>query len=201
MSLPELTKIRFFWFLFPIYHLSLINLQLRDCWQITFITLNGFCSLSKKSPTLTPCSWQTLSWWLEYQPKSNEKYIPFLHCISTFLVLKVRWYFLEKFLRSSCNYHIFYFLFFLLAFTSDIRADIIFHKFLVGAPTSIRHFFHRSVCLSVGHRTSGTIHHLTIVFGTHVKWLDLQEFFHFFLILIFWVVRRVKGQKIAQNEK
>ena len=36
---------------------------------------------------------------------------------------------------------------------------------------------------------------------THVKWWYLQGFFHCFENLIFWAVRGVKGQKIAQNEK
>ena len=27
--------------------------------------------------------WNT-NHWMEYQPKSNEKYVPFLHCISSF---------------------------------------------------------------------------------------------------------------------
>ena len=35
----------------------------------------------------------------------------------------------------------------------------------------------------------------------YIKWWYLQAFFSFFLILIFWAVRGVKGQKIAQNEK
>ena len=36
---------------------------------------------------------------------------------------------------------------------------------------------------------------------TCVKWWYLQAFFYFFEILIFWAVREVKGQKIAQNDK
>ena len=36
---------------------------------------------------------------------------------------------------------------------------------------------------------------------TCIKWWYLQTFFHFLEILIFWAVRRIKGQKIAQNEK
>ena len=49
--------------------------------------------------------------------------------------------------------------------------------FLGGAPTSICYFFRPSVA----HHISGTVHHL--------------------IIFIFWAVRGVKGQKIAQNEK
>ena len=40
--------------------------------------------------------------------------------------------------------------------------------FLGGAPTSICHFFHPSVHPSVAHHISGTVHHLIIIFGTHV---------------------------------
>ena len=36
---------------------------------------------------------------------------------------------------------------------------------------------------------------------TSVKWQYLQTFFHFFKIFIFWVVRRVKRQKLTQNSK
>ena len=58
-----------------------------------------------------------------------------------------------------------------------------------------------SVHPSVVHHISVTIHHLIIIFGTHVKWWGLQAFFSFFEILIFWAVRRVKGHQVAQNEK
>ena len=64
--------------------------------------------------------------------------------------------------------------------------------FLGGAPTSICLF---SICSFITHHISGTIHHLIIVFGT------LQVFFSFFLILIFWAVRGVKGQKLALQTK
>ena len=36
---------------------------------------------------------------------------------------------------------------------------------------------------------------------TYVKQWYLQSFFYFFKILIFWVVRELKGQKIIQNDK
>ena len=55
----------------------------------------------------------------EHQPKSNEKYMPFVHCISSFEGTSYK-----KFVRYS--HQIFYF-FLLLAFAS---ADIISHKFL-----------------------------------------------------------------------
>ena len=49
---------------------------------------------------------------------------------------------------------------------------------------------------------SGTIHYMIFIFGTHMyndgisRWL-----FHFFKILIFWVIREVEGQKMARNVK
>ena len=50
--------------------------------------------------------------------------------------------------------------------------------------------------------TSGTMHHMTVIYGTHVVSHNiLWWFFHFFKILISWVVRGVKGQNMAQNDK
>ena len=40
--------------------------------------------------------------------------------------------------------------------------------FLGGAPISTCNFFRPSVCPSVAQHISGTVHHLTIIFGTHV---------------------------------
>ena len=62
----------------------ILNLELRDCQQITLITRYRFYPLSKPSPT--PCSQWIISKWIEYQPKSNEKYMPFY---TVFEVLKV----------------------------------------------------------------------------------------------------------------
>ena len=43
------------------------------------------------------------------------------------------------------------------------------NTFLGGAPTSIYHFFRLpSVCPSVAHHISGTVHHVIIIFGTYV---------------------------------
>ena len=43
---------------------------------------------------------------------------------------------------------------------------------------------------------------MIMIFGALVLNDDISRcFFHFFEILIFWTVRGVKGQKIAQNEK
>ena len=61
---------------------------------------------------------------------------------------------------------------------------------------------HLSVCLSIAHHISGTIHRLIIVSGIYVLNDDMSRtFVHFFEILIFWVVRGVKGLKVAQNKK
>ena len=47
---------------------------------------------------------------------------------------------------------------------------------------------------------SGTVHHVIITLLHKYKIMISGDFF-FFLILIFWAVNGVKGQKIAQNEK
>ena len=75
--------------------------------------------------------------------------------------------------------------------------------FLGGAPASLCHFFCLSVSLSVAHHISKTLyHHLILSFGTLMcKMIISPGFFQFFLILIFRAVTRLKGQKIAQNEK
>ena len=43
-----------------------------------------------------------------------------------------------------------------------------FMNFLDQAPTSMCRFFNPSVHLSVVHHFLGTVHHLIIIFGTHV---------------------------------
>ena len=56
--------------------------------------------------------------------------------------------------------------------------------------------------LSVTLHISGTIHHMIIIYGTLMENDNIsRSFFLFFKILIFWVVRGVKRQKMAQNEK
>ena len=49
---------------------------------------------------------------------------------------------------------------------------------------------------------SGTIRHMIVIYGTHV-WNDnvFSYFFRFFKILILWVFRGVKVQKVVQNDK
>ena len=55
--------------------------------------------------------------------------------------------------------------------------------------------------LSVMLHISGIIHHMIVVYGTLV-WNDISwYFFYFFKILIFSVVRGVKGKKLVQNDK
>ena len=56
--------------------------------------------------------------------------------------------------------------------------------------------------LSVALHFSGIIHHILVIYDTLVWNNDIsRHFFHFFSILIFWVVRGVKGEKIVQDEK
>ena len=50
---------------------------------LTFVMLNRFCSLSKKKST-PPVLKQTMSRWMECQPKTDEKCTTFLHYISSF---------------------------------------------------------------------------------------------------------------------
>ena len=54
---------------------------LRDCRQIAFVVFNRFCPLSKKNPPPL-----LLTENIEYQAKSNEKYITFFYIV--FQVLK-----------------------------------------------------------------------------------------------------------------
>ena len=55
--------------------------------------------------------------------------------------------------------------------------------------------------LSAVLRISGTIHHMIAIHSTLAYNDTFTCFFYFFKILNFWVVRRVKGQKMVQNEK
>ena len=78
--------------------------------------------------------------------------------------------------------------------------------FLGGAPTSICHFFCLSICPSVcpsiTHHISGTVHHLIMIFGTHVSNDDISRCsFHFFKIMIFGCVRGGKREKNSPNWK
>ena len=68
--------------------------------------------------------------------------------------------------------------------------------FLGGSPIFMRHFSSASV------RPSCTISQELYIYGhnfwyTCVEWGNLQAFFLFFKILIFWVFRGLKGQKIT----
>ena len=55
---------------------------------------------------------------------------------------------------------------------------------------------------SVTRHISGTVYRMIMIFGTLVWNDDISRlFFHFFEIFIFHAVRRVKGQKLAQNVK
>ena len=69
------------------------HFQLRDHQQIAFVMLSRFCLLSKTPLTSpVPLSYNAMEntgrngSWMEYQPKLNQKYIPF--CLA-FQILKV----------------------------------------------------------------------------------------------------------------
>ena len=52
--------------------------------------------------------------------------------------------------------------------------------------------------LSVVLHISDSIHHMIVIFGTHLKNDDISRgFFHFFKMLIFWVAQVLKGQKMT----
>ena len=90
---------------------------LRDCQQLTSIMLNKFCLLSQTPYPVLNRQYQ--NGWNIYQPKSNEKYMIFLHIV--FQVLKVL---LIKICKNS--HQIFYFQLFLLAFTDKYYFSQIF---------------------------------------------------------------------------
>ena len=70
--------------------------------------------------------------------------------------------------------------------------------FLVGHP-SLHAIF--STHSSIMHHISGTVHHVVIIFGTHVQNDDIsRRFFHFLLNFVFLDNWGVKGQKKVQNE-
>ena len=75
---------------------------------------------------------------------------------------------------------------------------VIFLLILLKKSTHFYMSLFLSICLSVRpsvtHHMSGTVHHLIIIFGTHV-WNDISRlFFHFFEILIFQAVRGVTAK-------
>ena len=76
--------------------------------------------------------------------------------------------------------------------------------FLGGAPTSICHFFclsvHPSVHPSVAHHISGTVDHLTIIFGTHMQNDDISRAV-FFVFSKFWFFRLLGGKKGKKQSK
>ena len=58
----------------------------RDHRQINLIMLNEFSPLINL-PSQSCSSW-TISIWMEYQTNSNENYLPFLHCTSSFNLIQ-----------------------------------------------------------------------------------------------------------------
>ena len=72
--------------------------------------------------------------------------------------------------------------------------------FLGGAPTSICYFFCPSVCLlHTLFQEPYIMWSLVLVYMCKMM-ISPGIFFHFFKILIFWVVKEVKGQKMVQND-
>ena len=70
-----------------IYIYILKYLIVGDCQQIIFVILNRFCLLSNPTPhPPTPSVFSTDNIKMDRipKPKSDEKHIPFLHCISSF---------------------------------------------------------------------------------------------------------------------
>ena len=68
-------------------NLSCIHLrknQMRHHHYITFFSLNRFCPFSNPHPLTPPFFLMATSSWNGYQPKLNEKYMPFLKCILSF---------------------------------------------------------------------------------------------------------------------
>ena len=89
-----------------------------------------------------------------------------------------------------------------------ISSDIFFHFFKILFFWVVRGVKGQKIvqndekfCVTL--HISGTTHHM-IIFVVHKCKMIISPgvfFFYFFKILIFWVVRRVKGQKMAQNNK
>ena len=118
---------------------------LRDCWQITFVTLNGFRPLSKNSPFSLFLT-DTISKWIECHPKSNEKYTAFLYCISS-RVLKVR---LTKICKTEPSADLLFLVVFHLPlelhssfyiFKKDLRQELSFFNGFTQPPTPQPHPF------------------------------------------------------------
>ena len=68
---------------------------------------------------------------------------------------------------------------------------------LILSPGVFVLFFQKvpSVALDI----SETIHNMIVICGSQVQNDNMcRGFFYFFKILIFWIVRRVKGQKVAK---
>ena len=86
---------------------------IKDHWQLIFITLHIFCLLKTLPPVLN----LAISSLMEYQPKLNEKFMPFLNCMSQGI------YLLNKVKENKITYSHLFFCCSIQALTS---ADIIF---------------------------------------------------------------------------
>ena len=101
---------------------------MRDCQQITFVMLNGFCPLSNTTlpphpipyPSVLNGQYQDGQYTKQNQMKNTCPFYILFQVLKVLLKTEP-----EKFVRQS--HQVFYLLLFLLAFTS---ADIIFHKCL-----------------------------------------------------------------------
>ena len=128
-------------------------------------------------------------WWFLEKMLLLWRYCELSHAPSPLLIL-----FHCQFSQGFLNYNSFYLP---ASWTFSVLID-----FLGVAPTSICHFFRPTFCPSV--RRAQYLRNCTSsdynFWYTYVKWY-LRVVFHFFKILIFWAVRKVKGQKMPQNKK
>ena len=120
-----------------------------------------------------------------------SKYFSGIHCFSKTkmqilcrLVADNVWtptYISQKNWQNICIRRIIFDVFFFK--TDDLPMSVLVLNillFLGGTPTSICHFFHPSICPSITHHISETINHVTISFGTRVKWWYPSVFFRIF---------------------
>ena len=98
---------------------SCVKIKVRDyaVWTNNFRHAEKILFVKQNLPPHHPCSWGTISRWIEYQPKSNEKCTHFLATLPTHCTLYFI-HFLKVILAQKS---------FILAVTSG---DIIFHKIL-----------------------------------------------------------------------
>ena len=96
-------------------HTSLEFTTLRDHWQITFVMLNRFCLLNKKTHTPLFLMDNSISSWMEYQAKSP--------------VFQIWRYFLWKVTRYSHQF-IYFLLFYISLYISTCNFSQTFQNFI-----------------------------------------------------------------------